>query len=179
MALELFVTKATLLVDEAGNPSRHKGRMVWDVMIAGISNDIVLGKIIKKGPDVTLAQVLESSSLETVTQQMLSQISNTKPSVNYVKYNKKRKDKGGKTPQQQSLGKFHGPGSSPSNSKPEASKKFQTKAKSAINVRMADISQIRNVVPLMQSETNMERKAIMQVSVKRERDFHILLGLHM
>ena len=36
------------------------------------------------------------------------------------------------------------------------------KVKSFIDVGKADISQIRNVVPLMQSVTNVERKAIMQ-----------------
>ena len=56
------------------------------------------------GPDMTLAQVLEISRLETDTQQSLSQRPNTKSSVNYVRYVKKRKSKGGKAPQQQSLG---------------------------------------------------------------------------
>ena len=87
MTLEQFVT---LLVDEAGYPARYKDRMVWDTLIAGTSNDIVWGKIIKKGPDVTLAQVLEISRLETAIQQLLSQMSNTKPSVNYVRYDKKK-----------------------------------------------------------------------------------------
>ena len=41
MTLEQFVTKATLLVDEAGYPARHKDRMVHDTLIAGISNDVV------------------------------------------------------------------------------------------------------------------------------------------
>ena len=57
MILEQFVTKATLLVDETGYPAEHKHRMVCDTLIAGISNDIVSGKIIKEGPDMTLAQV--------------------------------------------------------------------------------------------------------------------------
>ena len=73
---------------------------------------------------MTLAQVLEISRLETATQQSLSQMSNTKPSVNYVRYDKKRKNKGGKPSQQQSLGKFHGSGSLPSNSKQDASGKL-------------------------------------------------------
>ena len=63
MTLEQFVTKATLLVDETGYPARHKDRVVWDTLIAGISNDVVWGKIIKKGPDVTLEQVLEIYSV--------------------------------------------------------------------------------------------------------------------
>ena len=37
-------------------------------LIAGIPNNVVLGKIIKKVPDVTLAEVLEISRLETATQ---------------------------------------------------------------------------------------------------------------
>ena len=92
MTLEQFVTKATLLVDEVGYPARQKDRMVHDTIIAGISNYIVCGKIIKKGPDVTLAQVLEISRLETATQQSLSQMHNTKPTVNYVRYDKKKKN---------------------------------------------------------------------------------------
>ena len=62
---------------------------------------------------MTLAQPLEISRLETATQQSLYQMSITKPSVNYVRYDKKRKNKGGKPSQQQSLGIFHGSGSSP------------------------------------------------------------------
>ena len=41
MTLEQFVTKATLLMDEAGYPARYKDRMVQDTLIAGISNDVV------------------------------------------------------------------------------------------------------------------------------------------
>ena len=74
MTLEQFITKATLLVDEAWYPAWHKDRMVHDTLIAGISNDIMCGKIIKKGPNLTLAQVLEISQLETATQQSLSQM---------------------------------------------------------------------------------------------------------
>ena len=96
---------------------------------AGIFNDIVQRKIIKKDHNMTLAQVLEISRLETATQQSPSQMSNTKPSVNYVRYHKKRKNKGGKPLQQQSLGKFHGSGSSPSNNKLDANGKLQTKGK--------------------------------------------------
>ena len=70
--------------------------------------------------------VLEMSRLETATHQSLSQMSNTKPSVSYVRYDKKRKTKGGMPSQEQSLGKSHGFGSSPTNSKPDASGKFQT-----------------------------------------------------
>ena len=61
MTLEQFITKATLLVDEARYPAGHKDRMVCDILIAGISNDIVSGKIIKKGPHITLTQALEIS----------------------------------------------------------------------------------------------------------------------
>ena len=63
-----FVTKATLLVDEARYPAGHKDRMVHDTLITDISNDTVHGKNIKKGPNITLAQVLEISHLETATQ---------------------------------------------------------------------------------------------------------------
>ena len=102
--------------------------MVHDTLIVGISNDIVCGKIIMKGPSITLAQVLEISRLETAIQQSLFQMSNTKPSVNYGRY-KKKKNKGGKPSQQQTLGKFHGSGTLPSNSKLDANGKFQTKGK--------------------------------------------------
>ena len=59
-------------MDETRYPARHKDRMVCDTLIAGISNDIVHGKIIKKSPNVTFSQVLEISRLETATQQSLS-----------------------------------------------------------------------------------------------------------
>ena len=55
-------------------------------------------------------------------------MSNTKPSVNFVRYNKK-KTEGGKPSQQQSLGKFHRSGSLPSNSKLDTNGKLQTKGK--------------------------------------------------
>ena len=129
MTLEQFVTKATLLVDDARYPARQKDRMVCDTLIARVTNDIVHGKIIKKGPKVTLAQVLEISRLKTATQQPLSQMSNTKPSVNSFRYDKKKKNKCGKPSQQQTLRKFHGSGSSPLSSKPDANGKFQTKGK--------------------------------------------------
>ena len=61
MTLEQFVIKATLLANEARYPARQKDRMVHDTLIAGIFNDVVCGKIIKKGPNITLAQVLEIS----------------------------------------------------------------------------------------------------------------------
>ena len=84
-------------------------------------------------------------------------MSNTKPSVNYVRYDKK-KNKGGKPSQQKTLGKFHGSGSLPSNSKPDANGKLQAKVKFVIDVGKADTNQIRNVVPSMISVANVERK---------------------
>ena len=57
-------------------------------------------------------------------------MSNTKPLVNYVRYDKKRKNKGRKHPhQQQTSGKFHGSGSSSSSGISDTSEKFQTKGK--------------------------------------------------
>ena len=98
--------------------------MVHDTLIAGISNDIVHGKVNKKGPNITLAQVLEISQLETTTQQSLSQMLHTKPTVNYIRYDRKRKNKGSTcTSSQQTFGKFHGSGSLPSNSKTDANGK--------------------------------------------------------
>ena len=73
--------------------------MVHGTLNDGIPNDVVCWKIIKKGPNMTLAQVFEISRLEKATQQSLSQMSNTKPSVNYVRYDKKKKNEGGKPSQ--------------------------------------------------------------------------------
>ena len=87
-------------------------------------------------------------------------MSNTKPLVSYIRYDKK-KNKGGKPPQQQTLGKFHGSGSLPSNSKLDANGNSKPKVKSVIDMGKADINQIRNVVLLMQSVTNVERKDIL------------------
>ena len=124
MKLEQFITKATLLVDEARYPTGYKDRMVHDTLIIGISNDTVCVKIIKKGPKITLTQALEISHLETITQQSLSQMSHTKPSINYIRYNQKRKNKGSTfISSQQTFGKFHGSGSSPSNSKTDTNGK--------------------------------------------------------
>ena len=112
-------------------PAGHKDRMVCDMLIAGISNDTVHGKIIKKGPNVTLAQVLEISQLETAMHQSLSQMSHTKPTVNYVRYDKKRKSKGNTftCSQQQAFGRFHESGTLPSNSKSDANGKLQSKGR--------------------------------------------------
>ena len=108
MTLEQFVTKATLLVDKAGYPAGNKDRMVHDTLIADIFNDTVCGKIIKKGPNVTLPQVLEISHLEMATQQSLSQMTHMKPSINYVRYDRKSKNKGSTfISSQQAFSKFH------------------------------------------------------------------------
>ena len=53
-------------------------------------------------------------------------MSNTKPSVNYVRYKKKKKKNKGES---LALGKFHESGSSPSNNKLNANGKLQTKGK--------------------------------------------------
>ena len=140
----------------------QKDRMVHDTLIAGISNDIVCGKIIKKGPNMTLAHVLEISRLETATQQSLSQMSNTKPSVKTMSDMIRR--------QRIKVESLHNNklwGNSMDldlclqtinwmlmeNSRP--------KVKSVIDVGKADINQIRNVVPSMLSVTNVERKDIL------------------
>ena len=124
MTLEQFITKATLLVDETGYPARHKDNMVHDTLIAGITNDTVHGKIIKKGPNITLTQCLEISCLEMTTQQSLSQMSHTKLSINYVRYDRKRINKGSTfISSQQTFGKFHRSGLLPLNSKPDANGK--------------------------------------------------------
>ena len=179
MTLEQFDSKATLLVDEARYPAGQKDRMVHDTLIAGISNDIVHGKIIKKGPDVTPAQVLEISRLETATQESLSQISNTKPTVNYVTYNKKKKNKGGKPSQQQTFGKFHGSGILSSNSKADVNGKFQTKGKICylcgkgkhqLDQKCAAINAICN---------KCGKKGHFAVICQQVTDFHVLLSLHM
>ena len=58
-------------------------------------------------------------------------MSHTKPTVNYVRYDKKRKSKGNTftSSQQQALGRFHGSGTSPSNSKSYANGKLQLKGR--------------------------------------------------
>ena len=61
MTLEQFVTKATLWWMKPDILPDTKTEMVRGTLIAGISNDIVHGKIIKKGPNITLPQVLEIS----------------------------------------------------------------------------------------------------------------------
>ena len=124
ITLEQFITKATLLVDEARYPAGHKDRMVHETLITGISNDTVHGKIIKKGPNITLTQVLEISHLEMATQQSLLQMSHTKLSINYIRYNRKRKNRGSTfISSQQTFSKFHRSGSLPSNNKPDANGK--------------------------------------------------------
>ena len=136
--------------------------MVHDTLIAGIFNDVVHGKIIKKGHNITLAQVVEISRLETATQQSLSQISNTKPTVNYVRYDKKKRNKGGMPSQQQTLGKFHGSGTLPSNSKPDANGKFQTKGKICYRCRKGKHQPDQKCAAIDAICKNAERKDILQ-----------------
>ena len=167
------------MVDEAGYPARHKDRMIWHTLIAGISNDVVWGKIIKKGPDLTLAQVLEISRIETAKQQSLSQMSNMKPSVNYVSYDKKKKNKGGKPSQQQSLGKFHGSGSLHLNTKPDASGKLQTKGKICYRYGKGRHQPDKKCGAINAICNKCGKEGHYAVIYQKERDFHILLGLHM
>ena len=158
MTLEQFVTKATLLVDEARYLSRQKDRMVCDTLIAGISNDFVCRKIVKKGPNVTPAQVLEISILDTATPQSLSEMSNIKPSVSYVRYDKKQKNKGEKPSQQQFLGKFRGSRSLPSTANWMLMENSKPKEKPVIDVGKADINHIRNAVLSMLSVTSVQER---------------------
>ena len=149
MTLEQFVTKATLLVNESRYPTRQKDRMVCDTVIAGISNDIVCGKTIKKGPNATLAHILEISRLGTATQQSLSQMSNTKPSVNYVRYDKEKKNKGGKLSEQQTLGKSMDLDLCLQTTDQMLMENSRPKVKSILGVGKTDTNQIRHVVPSM------------------------------
>ena len=58
-------------------------------------------------------------------------MSHTKPTVNYVRYDKKMKSKGNtfRSSQQQAFGRIHGSGTSPSNSKSDANGKLQLKGR--------------------------------------------------
>ena len=58
-------------------------------------------------------------------------MSHTKHTVNYVRYDKKRKSKGNTftSSQQQTFGRFHGSGTCPSNSKSDANGKLQSKGR--------------------------------------------------
>ena len=179
MTLEQFVTKATLLVDETRYHAKQKDRMVCDTLIAGISNEVVHGKIIKKGPDIILAQVLEISRLETATQQSLSQMSNTKPAVNYVRYDKKKRNKGGKPSQQQTFGKFHGSGTLPLNSKLDANRKFQTKGKICYRYGKGKYQLDQKCATVDAICNKCGKKRHFAVICQMVRDFHILLSLHM
>ena len=162
MTLEQFVTKDTLLVDEARYTSEQKDRMVHDTLISGISNDAVCGKIIKKGPNVTLAQHLETSRLEKATQQSLSQMSNTKPLVNYVLYDKKKKKNKVKSLQNNKLwGNSMELDLCLQTTNQMLMENSRPKVKSVTDVKKADINQIRNVVPFMLSVTNVDRKDIL------------------
>ena len=88
-------------------------------------------------------------------------MSNTKPSVNYIIYDKKRKNNSGKPSQQQSLGKFHRSGFCLQTANLMLVENFKPKVKSVIDVGKADINQIKNVVPSMKSVTNVKRKDIL------------------
>ena len=151
-------------MDETRYPAGHKDRMVCDTLIAAISNDIVHDKIIKKGPSVTLAQVLKISQLETATQQSLPQLSHTKPTVNYIRYDKKRKSKGNtfNSSQQQAFGRFHGSGTSPSNSKSDANGKLQLKGRTCYRCGKGKHQLHQKCAAIDANATNVVRKDTMQ-----------------
>ena len=93
--------------------------------------------------------------------------------------NKKRKNEGGKPSQQQSLGKFHGSGSSPSNSKPDASGKFQTKGKICYRCGKGRHQPDQKCGAIDAICNKCGKKGHNAVICQKERDFHVLLGLHM
>ena len=77
MTLEQFITKATLLMDQAGYPARHtKTECTWHTH-CWYFQWYSVWEDYQESPNVTLAQVLEISWLETAMQQSLSQVSHT------------------------------------------------------------------------------------------------------
>ena len=56
MSLENFITKVTLLVDEAQYPAAMKERVIWDTLISGIFCEKTHDKIARKGGNITLKE---------------------------------------------------------------------------------------------------------------------------
>ena len=88
-------------------------------------------------------------------------MSNTNPTVNYVRYNKK-KTKGGKPPQQQTFGNSMDLELCLQTANQMLMENSKPKVKFVIDVGKANINGIRNVPLLMDSVTNVQRKDILQ-----------------
>ena len=101
-----FITKFTLLVDEAQYPAAMKERVIWDTLISGISCEKTHDKITRKGGNVTLKEVKDIPRKEYSIKLTTASMNGTvKANVNYLKYDRnhgKGKRKGRKISSNQS-----------------------------------------------------------------------------
>ena len=91
MSLEDFHSKAIRLIKEADYPANMRDRVLRDTLISGISCDTSRAKIIKKGKDVKLEDVLETCRMETAIRQQMASIGETS-NISYLKYGNNKKN---------------------------------------------------------------------------------------
>ena len=89
MLLENFLTKVTLLMDEAQYSAAMKKRVILDNLISGISCDKTHDKITRKGGNVTLKEVRDIAWMEYSTKLTIDLLNKTvKANVNYMNYDR-------------------------------------------------------------------------------------------
>ena len=96
MPLNEWLTKVYNIADVCDYLEDAKERIIRDVLISGSSSSHARDKIIRKGPNSTLARIIEILLAEDSMSRSLQNLNSTK-SMHYVKYDKKKSgSKGGK-----------------------------------------------------------------------------------
>ena len=82
--LNEWITRIINLVEECGYTD--KNRIIRDALIVGTNSDRAKEKIVRKGSDATLEQVLEILQTEYSTELMIQQYNSETKNVHYLKY---------------------------------------------------------------------------------------------
>ena len=75
---------------DACNFKDSRDRMIRDLLIVGCNSTSARDKIVRKGENVTLNQVIEFLQIENSTHQTLQEINSTTQKVHYASYDKKK-----------------------------------------------------------------------------------------
>ena len=85
------------MVDQCKYANNITNRIIRDVLIVGCASSIAKDKIISKGADVTLKQVLDILQMEESMNKTLTSIGADAQKIHYARYDKKKSgSKGGK-----------------------------------------------------------------------------------
>ena len=92
MSLEDFHAQCVKLIDESEFPNDARDRLLRDTLIHGISSDSSRTKIVKKGKDISLNDVLDICRTQVAVDQQMSCITPSKQ-ISYLKYGNNKKAK--------------------------------------------------------------------------------------